>query len=268
MMRSSQTCYMLGLLHASPHLHLALHRRQPLRARRRRRRLRRSCPFETKMSWILRLEDQRILRDAAMPIVPPPVTAGQARTSLPPPPPPPDLVRLLERWRGAHPPPRRDCRRPRRDCRRPCRRSSGCCRPTRIPKCGRWRRSRLGLIGDQSAVEPLRAAVADPLPLVAGRAAEALGLHRRHRVGARDRQDGGGSRRRGRGRRARRQPRAEMDPARRRVQARRVRAGAAEKLRRARGVACSAPTASRDCSGGRSRTPCSASKTSARFRRC
>ena len=34
----------------------------------------------------------------------------------------------------------------------------------------------LGLIGDPSAVEPLRAAVADPLPLVAGRAAEALGL--------------------------------------------------------------------------------------------
>ena len=34
----------------------------------------------------------------------------------------------------------------------------------------------LGLIGDQSAVEPLRAAVADPLPLVAGRAAEALGM--------------------------------------------------------------------------------------------
>src|SRR5687768_17506162 len=52
-------------------------------------------PFETKMSWILRLEDQRILRDAAIPIVPPPVTQG-GRNVLPPPPLPPDLVRLLE----------------------------------------------------------------------------------------------------------------------------------------------------------------------------
>jgi hypothetical protein len=34
-------------------------------------------PFETKMSWILRLEDQRILRDAAVPILPPPVTQGR-----------------------------------------------------------------------------------------------------------------------------------------------------------------------------------------------
>jgi cyclophilin family peptidyl-prolyl cis-trans isomerase len=34
----------------------------------------------------------------------------------------------------------------------------------------------LGLIGDQSAVDPLRTAVADPLPIIAGRAAEALGL--------------------------------------------------------------------------------------------
>jgi len=56
-------------------------------------------PFETKMSWILRLEDQRILRDAASPIAPP-VLPAQGRGSgkkvlLPPPPPAPDLVRLL-----------------------------------------------------------------------------------------------------------------------------------------------------------------------------
>ena len=132
-------------------------------------------PFETKMSWILRLEDQRILRDAAMPIVPPPATQGR-RNVLPPPPPPPDLIRLLEDARGA-----RFAAAPRSpsaawDYRRPCPRSSGCCKPTRTPKCGRWRRSVSDLIGDQSAVEPLRAAVADPLPLVAGRAAEALGL--------------------------------------------------------------------------------------------
>ena len=34
----------------------------------------------------------------------------------------------------------------------------------------------LGLIGDRSAVEPLRAALRDPSTLVQGRAAEALGL--------------------------------------------------------------------------------------------
>ena len=52
-------------------------------------------PFETKMSWILRLEDQRVLRDEAMPIAPPPAAADK-RSLLPPPPPPPDLIRLLE----------------------------------------------------------------------------------------------------------------------------------------------------------------------------
>ena len=54
-------------------------------------------PFETKMSWILRLEDQRILRDANAPIVPPPVPQDSRKTAVPPPPPPPppDLVRLL-----------------------------------------------------------------------------------------------------------------------------------------------------------------------------
>ena len=93
----------------------------------------------------------------------------------------------------------------------------------------------LGLIGDQSAVEPLRAAVADPLPLVAGRAAEALGLlndtasapvigkmvaaHAAAAVSCR----------------ARRRPRRSGWRC-RRVQAWRLRARAAEKLRCARGV--------------------------------
>src|SRR5687767_9685660 len=51
-------------------------------------------PFETKMGWILRLEDQRILRDPTVPVAPPPVPQGQ-RTVVLQPPPPPDLVRLL-----------------------------------------------------------------------------------------------------------------------------------------------------------------------------
>ena len=90
----------------------------------------------------------------------------------------------------------------------------------------------LGLIGDQSAVEPLRAAVADPLPLVAGRAAEALGLLNdaasapvigkmvaSHAAAA--------------AAVAPDDARAEVESGGGRVQAGRVRAGAAEKLRRA-----------------------------------
>ena len=69
-------------------------------------------PFETKMSWILRLEDQRILRDAAMPIAPPPV-AQDKRSVLPPPPPPPDLIRLLDDTEARDSPSRGDRRRPR-----------------------------------------------------------------------------------------------------------------------------------------------------------
>ncbi len=131
-------------------------------------------PFETKMSWILRLEDQRILRDAAMPILPPPATQG-GRNVLPPPPPPPDLVRLLEDGEA-------------RIRRRAAIAVGRVGLPEAVPalvtrlqtdtdaEVRQMAAFGLGLIGDQSAVEPLRAAVADPLPLVAGRAAEALGL--------------------------------------------------------------------------------------------
>jgi cyclophilin family peptidyl-prolyl cis-trans isomerase/HEAT repeat protein len=131
-------------------------------------------PFETKMSWILRLEDQRILRDAAMPIVPPPATQGR-RNVMPPPPLPPDLVRLLEDAEA-------------RVRRRAALAVGRVGLPDGVPPLVRVMQTdadpevrqmaafALGLIGDQSAVEPLRAALADPLPLVAGRAAEALGL--------------------------------------------------------------------------------------------
>jgi hypothetical protein len=131
-------------------------------------------PFETKMSWMIRLEDQRMLRDAAVPIAPPPV-AQDKRTVLPAPPPPPDLIRLLE------------------DAEARVRRRAaiavgrvglpeGVAPLVRLlqtdtdPEVRQMAAFALGLIGDASAVEPLRAAVADPVPLVAGRAAEALGL--------------------------------------------------------------------------------------------
>jgi HEAT repeat protein/cyclophilin family peptidyl-prolyl cis-trans isomerase len=135
-------------------------------------------PFEKKMSWILRLEDQRILRDpnAPVPVAPPPPVPQQDRKALaPPPPPPPDIVFLLSddeariRRRAAIAAGRVGLRE---------------AVPPLIkmlqgdtdPEVRQMAAFALGLIGDASAVEPLRTAVADPLPLVAGRAAEALGL--------------------------------------------------------------------------------------------
>ena len=132
-------------------------------------------PFETKMSWILRLEDQRVLRDEPMPIAPPPPVAENKRNALPPPPPPPDLVRLLG------------------DAEARIRRRAAIAvgrvgLPEAVPDLVKLLQAdadaevrqmaafALGLIGDPSAIEPLRAAVGDPLPIVAGRAAEALGL--------------------------------------------------------------------------------------------
>jgi cyclophilin family peptidyl-prolyl cis-trans isomerase/HEAT repeat protein len=131
-------------------------------------------PFETKMSWILRFEDQRILRDEVMPIVPAPVAADK-RSLLPPPPPPPDLIRLLEDG---------EARIRRRAAIAVGRVGLAEAVPALVKllqgdtdaEVRQMAAFGLGLIGDQSALEPLRAAVADPLPLVAGRAAEALGL--------------------------------------------------------------------------------------------
>ncbi len=132
-------------------------------------------PFETKMSWILRFEDQRILRDATIaPIVPPPVVQGR-RNVMPPPPPPPDLILLLGDSEA-------------RIRRRAALAVGRVGLPEGVPALVKLLQTdtdpevkqmaafALGLIGDQSAAEPLRAALADPLPLVGGRAAEALGL--------------------------------------------------------------------------------------------
>lgn len=133
-----------------------------------------SVSFETKMSWIIRLEDQRVLRDAPAPIVPPPAAPGR-RTVLPAPPPPPDLIRLST------------------DDEARIRRRSALAigrvgLPDGVPALVRLLQAdldsevrqmaafALGLIADPSAVEPLRVAVGDASPLVAGRAAEALGL--------------------------------------------------------------------------------------------
>jgi len=130
---------------------------------------------EQKMSWILRLEDQRVLHDPA-PVVapPPPVVKGQKAPVVVAPPPPPDLVRLLTD----------DEARIRRraalaighvglaDGTQPLVSALG----DQDPEVRQMAAFALGLLGNRAAVEPLVAALQDPSPLVQGSAAEALGL--------------------------------------------------------------------------------------------
>jgi HEAT repeat protein/cyclophilin family peptidyl-prolyl cis-trans isomerase len=132
------------------------------------------------MASILRLEDQRMLRDPAPPIPPaPPVVVpprrGQAPVAAPPVPPPPDLVRMLGD-----------------DEARIRRRAALAIGHVGLkegvpplvamltsetdPEVRQMAAFALGLLGDKAARDPLVTALADPSPLVQGSAAEALGL--------------------------------------------------------------------------------------------
>src|SRR5439155_7578020 len=51
--------------------------------------------IEQKTAWILRLEDQRILRDPEPPAPPAPILTRGKKVAIAAPPPPPDLLRLL-----------------------------------------------------------------------------------------------------------------------------------------------------------------------------
>jgi HEAT repeat protein/cyclophilin family peptidyl-prolyl cis-trans isomerase len=137
--------------------------------------------FEQKMSAILRLEDQRMLRDPAAPLAPPPPPAAPVRgrqpaaaPAPPPPPPPPDLVRMLSDQEP-----------------RVRRRAALAIGHVGLadgvqpllalladpdPEVRQMAAFALGLIGDARARDRLVAALADPSPLVQGSAAEALGL--------------------------------------------------------------------------------------------
>jgi cyclophilin family peptidyl-prolyl cis-trans isomerase/HEAT repeat protein len=130
--------------------------------------------YEQKLAWILRLEDQRVLRDAPVP-TPLPGPAGAGRVAAAASPPAPDLVTLLS---DTDP--------------RVRRRAalavghvglSAGVRPLMTalardpePEVRQMAAFALGLLRDKSAVPELRVALGDPAPLVQGRAAEALGV--------------------------------------------------------------------------------------------
>jgi len=136
--------------------------------------------FEQKIASILRLEDHRVLREAAPPAPPPAPAPAAVRGKKPaavvaaPPPPPPDLIRMLSDGEA----------RIRRRAALAVGRvalAEGTQPLVAVladtdPEVRQISAFALGLIGDKSAREPLVRALADPSPLVQGSAAEALGL--------------------------------------------------------------------------------------------
>src|SRR5687767_11768223 len=130
--------------------------------------------YEDKLSWIIRLEDQRILRD---PNPPPPlvlVPATRTQPQIVAPPPPSDLIRLLNDGEA-------------RVRRRAALALGRVGLPEAVepltklfadeePDVRQMAAFALGLIGDPAGRPALQMALADMNPLVQGRAAEALGM--------------------------------------------------------------------------------------------
>ena len=135
--------------------------------------------FEQKMVSILRLEDRRVLREAAPPAPPaaPPPAAVRGRKPavvVAAPPAPPDLIGMLSD---------EEARIRRRAALAIGRVALAEGTPPLVgvladtdPEVRQIAAFALGLIGDKSARDPLMRALADPSPLVQGSAAEALGL--------------------------------------------------------------------------------------------
>ena len=127
------------------------------------------------MASILKLEDERLLRESPPPLPPPPPPVKGRKVVPPPPPPPPaDLTRLLGdeearvRRRAALAVGRVGLR-------------DGISPLVALlsdadPEVRQMAAFALGLIGDRAAVQPLTSALADQSPLMQGSAAEALGL--------------------------------------------------------------------------------------------
>jgi cyclophilin family peptidyl-prolyl cis-trans isomerase/HEAT repeat protein len=130
--------------------------------------------FEQKMGAILRLEDQRILRETAALVAPAPPVAARGKASVVvAPPPPPDLLRMLTDEEA----------RIRRRAALAIGRvglAEGVQPLVAVladsdPEVRQMAAFALGLLRDTSAREPLVQALADASPLVQGSAAEALG---------------------------------------------------------------------------------------------
>jgi len=133
------------------------------------------APTEPPLASIVRLEDQRVLRDPAPPAPAAPVPRPRRGRAVALPAPPPDLIALLDdvsaRTRrraalavgrvglaeGVAPLSARLARDPEFEVRQ-------------------MAAFALGLLGRREAIRPLRAALVDAVPIVRGRAAEALGL--------------------------------------------------------------------------------------------
>jgi cyclophilin family peptidyl-prolyl cis-trans isomerase/HEAT repeat protein len=139
---------------------------------------------DQKMSWILRLEDRRILRDPApaAPAEPPPVAPSTSKTSkskaTPPlPPPPPIVADLTTLASDAEPRIRRRAALAIGRVGLP--EGAAAVKPLLADTDSEVRQMAafaLGLLADKSSVPELTAALQDADPRVRGRAAEALGL--------------------------------------------------------------------------------------------
>ena len=130
--------------------------------------------FEDKVAWIVRLEDQRVLRDPSPEALPRSVTPESIPAVTPTPPPMPDLGRLVHDSEA-------------RIRRRAALAIGRVGLPEGIaplaelladpePEVRQMAAFALGLIGDRDALEHLLLALSDPSPLVRGSAAEAVGL--------------------------------------------------------------------------------------------
>jgi cyclophilin family peptidyl-prolyl cis-trans isomerase/HEAT repeat protein len=135
---------------------------------------------DQKMSWMLRLEDRRILRDPAPPPAAPlaaPAPAASSKTPLPPSPPPAVVADLTTLAADAEPRIRR--RAALAIGRVGLVEGASAIRPLLSDKESDVRQMAafaLGLLGDRASVPDLIAALQDSEPRVRGRAAEALGL--------------------------------------------------------------------------------------------
>src|SRR5260221_6120 len=136
---------------------------------------------DLKMSWILRLEDQRILRAPAPPAVAvaPPAPMNQKKKAPPPPPPPPPVATPDLTALAADPDPRIRRRAALAIGRVGLLEGSAALQPLLTdadPEVRQMAALALGLLADKAAVPALTAALRDTDPRVRGRAAEALGL--------------------------------------------------------------------------------------------